>query len=101
MRTTFLSLCFGAAACIATIAIATEDTPQPTAVGKQIEDFQLQDFRGKPHRLSDFQKSKIVVVAFVGTECPLVKLYAQRLGEMHEQYGPAGVALMGLTSFLF
>ena len=48
-------------------------------------DFQLRDFLGKKHRLSEVS-ADIVVLAFLGTECPLAKLYSQRLVEISKQF---------------
>ena len=51
----------------------------PVAMGESVSDFKLDDFRGKTHALSDYQDRPIVVIAFLGTECPLAKLYGPRL----------------------
>ncbi len=73
-------------------AYAAEDEVKP------IQGFQLPDFRGKDHSLSDFAESEAVVVAFWGTECPLAKLYAPRLSQLHESYGQRGVAFLAVFS---
>ncbi len=75
-------------------AIAAEET----RIGKTIGDFTLRDYRGAEHSLSDFGDSKLVVVAFLGTECPLVKLYAPRLEEMANRLAAEGVAFVGINS---
>ena len=81
----------GILASLSSAVTFAEDAKQTSAIGRSIGEFELQDFRGKSHRLSDYEESKIVVVAFVGTECPLVKLYAKRLGEMDAEYKKRGV----------
>ena len=53
-----------------------------TLIGKKIDGFSLRDFRGKVHALGDYSDSKAVVVAFIGIECPLARLYAPRLTEL-------------------
>ena len=65
---------------------------------KTVEDFQLKDFRGAEHALSDYQDSKIVVLAFLGTECPLAKLYGARLAELAKEYEPSGVQFLGVNA---
>ena len=55
--------------------------------GKQVKNFTLKDYRGKTHSLDDYKESKAVVLAFVGTECPLAKLYSPRLQELANEYG--------------
>src|SRR5262249_10132764 len=43
-----------------------------------VEDFTLRDHRGAERRLSDWQDSRLVVIAFLGVDCPLVKRYELR-----------------------
>lgn len=43
--------------------------------------FELRDFRGKSYSLTDVDRP-YKVLAFLGTECPLAKLYANRLNEL-------------------
>ncbi len=69
-----------------------------SAIGKKLEDFSLQDFRGKSHSLSAMKDSKLIVVAFLGVECPLSKLYGPRLAEMAKEYESKGVAFVGVDS---
>ena len=54
-------------------------------IGKQVADFSLQDFRGKKHSLDDYREAKLVVIAFLGTECPLAKLYGPRLQRLADR----------------
>ena len=67
-------------------------------IGKQIENFSARDFRGKATSLADFSDSQLVVVAFLGTECPLAKLYAPRLAELAKQFEDRGVAFVAVCS---
>ena len=67
-------------------------------LGKQIAGFSLEDYRGKAWSLEDFQESKAIVVAFVGTECPLVANYAARLQKLADEYQAAGVAFIAIDS---
>lgn len=69
-------------------------------IGRTIDEFSLQDFYGKQHSLSDYADAKIVVVAFVGTECPLAKLYAPRLQAMSEEFADQGVEFLCINSNL-
>jgi peroxiredoxin/mono/diheme cytochrome c family protein len=61
-------------------------------------DFKLQDFRGAWHQLGDARQSKLVVIAVVGTECPLASLYAPRLATIARTYEKKGVAFFGVDS---
>ncbi len=48
--------------------------------------------------LADLKDSKLVVVAFLGVECPLSKLYGPRLAELAKQYESQGVSFVGVDS---
>lgn len=80
--------------CTAPLAVAADAA---TPVGKKIDNFTLPDYRGKSHSLADFQ-GKPVVVAFIGTECPLAKSYGPRLRELAAEFEKQGVAFVGIDS---
>ncbi len=84
------------AAMLLTPAFAAEKTETTATVGQQIDDFSLQDFRGEQHNLTDFADSKLVAVAFLGTECPLAKLYGPRLQKLADEYEAQGVTFLGI-----
>ena len=48
--------------------------------------FSLRSHEGRQWTDADFQDKDLVVVAFLGTECPLVKLYGPRLQRIQEEY---------------
>jgi peroxiredoxin len=67
-------------------------------VETKIADFRLPDYMGKEHALADFDDRELVVVAFLGTECPLAKMYAGRLQKIADDYAQRGVAVVGVMS---
>jgi len=67
-------------------------------IGKKIADFTGRDYRGKEVSLSDTAGAKAIVVVFLGTECPLAKLYAPRLVELEKQFASQGVKFIGIDS---
>lgn len=69
-----------------------------SGLGQLIEGYELRDYRGRVRTLDELSDARLVVVVFLGTECPLAKLYAPRLAELHRQYGPRGVAFVGIDS---
>lgn len=85
-----------ALAAVALSAVATAE--EASRVGRKINNFELRDFYGKVHQLSDYADRKVLVVAFLGTDCPLVKLYTPRLVELAEEYKGQGVAFLGINS---
>ncbi|WP_372719118.1 redoxin domain-containing protein, partial [Novipirellula sp.] len=68
------------------------------AGGTSLDRLDLIDFRGRTWKLDDFQSDSILVVAMLGTECPLAKLYAIRLGEIQQQYQSQSVRVIGVMS---
>ena len=68
------------------------------AAGTPVAGFTLEDVRGKQHSLDDLAGEQLVVIAFLGTECPLAKLYSPRLARLHQAYGPRGVAFVAINS---
>lgn len=67
-------------------------------LGNQVEDFTLKSHRGREWSLTEFADKKVVVIAFLGTECPLVKLYGSRLAEMRDRFAEQGVEFIGINS---
>jgi len=66
-------------------------------IGRQIESFTLRDFYGKEHSLDDCD-ANLVVVAFLGTQCPLAKLYGPRIEALNQRFGGRSVAFLGINS---
>jgi peroxiredoxin len=83
---------------LAAVVVALGAAAAPGSIGARIEDFTLRDSGGREHRLSDWKDRRLVVVVFVGTQCPLAKLYGPRLAELSRVYGPRGVAFVGIDS---
>jgi peroxiredoxin len=67
-------------------------------LGTKLDDFSLADAYGKQHSLADYSGRSIVVLAVVGTECPLAKLYAPRLAALAKKYDASGVTFLGISS---
>jgi peroxiredoxin len=91
----------------ATLAAATDAEaqvpPAPPAsadhtLGRRLPSLRCQDLNGAEHELSEWSDQPVLVMVFVGTECPLVRLYLPRLAEIVERYGSRGVAIIGLDA---
>jgi len=63
-----------------------------------ISDFALGDYRGREYKLSEFEKQPVIVVAFLGIECPLAKQYSVRLQELAKEYADKGVTFLGVDA---
>jgi len=82
------------------LVMAKEKSSEPkrSAPVQHINNFVLLDSSGKTYSLNQYRDKKIVVVIFLGTECPLAKLYTVRLEKMAQSYKNQGVVLLGVMS---
>ncbi|MBL9162155.1 MAG: redoxin domain-containing protein [Planctomycetaceae bacterium] len=78
---------------VASAAAATADSAP-----RKIEGFTLRDYRGQEHSLPNADEANVVVVAFLGVECPLAKLYAGRLEQLQKEFADHSVRFIGIDS---
>lgn len=97
LRTLFAGALFAGLACGA-VGGHQAAAAEVNRVGRTIEPFALPDVYGKTRSLGEFADAKLVVVVFLGVDCPLVKLYAPRIEELADEYGSKGVAFIGINS---
>ncbi len=71
---------------------------QALEIGALAPPISLQTHRGVRVTLSDFADKPAIVVAFLGTECPLAKLYGPRLQAIQQRFEKSGVAFLGVNS---
>ncbi len=64
---------------------------------KAIGNFTLKTIDGKDWSLQD-QKSKAIVVAFIGTQCPVNNAYMPKLVELAKEYRDKGVQFVAVNS---
>ena len=69
-------------------------------IGRKIESLSLPDIHGKVRELAELRGEKLLVVAFLGTECPLAKIYAPRLVSLAAEYEAKGVKFVAIDSNL-
>ncbi len=88
------SLCCQLVLCLPLLSADAASAPP----GRKLSDCTLGKCDGAPRRLSDFESAKIVALVFLGAECPLAGLYAQRLNELNEKFGQRGLQIIGVDS---
>lgn len=88
-------VCFGVLLIVHHLSFGGESQDQGVT---HVPTFTLKDYRGKSYVSSDFKASKFVVAVFLGTECPLAKLYGPRLAQLAKEYKKQGVAFVGVNS---
>src|SRR5688572_32381643 len=82
---------------IFTESVSAADAPA-TLGAKPIAEFTLLDHTGAKRSLSQWKDRDVMVVVFLGTECPLAKLYGRRLAELDKTYADRGVQIIGVNS---
>ncbi len=95
-RTARLTLMLAGVLGLAVDYAAAKD--ESAALGRKIAEFNCKDYHGKSHALADYADRKLVVVVFLGTECPLAKLYGARLAQLSDEFAAEGVAFLGIDS---
>ena len=79
-------------------ALVVQADPVPLPLGTAIDSFQLVDVDEQTWSLTQFADQPVVVVVFLGTECPLARVYAPRLDRLAQEFAPRGVTLLGIVS---
>lgn len=86
-----LSLFLGASA-----AQAEADVKALALGGKTPNSNSLRDVRGSRRPLHDFKDHRAIVLAFLGTECPVSNLYLPGLIELEKKYRPKQVQFLAI-----
>jgi peroxiredoxin len=92
------ALVFGLAALVAALSGMRCHADNSTLATTPIANFTLNDYLGTTHSLADWRDKRAVVVTFLGTECPMAKLYGERLQEMADRYADQEVQFVGIDS---
>jgi peroxiredoxin/mono/diheme cytochrome c family protein len=70
----------------------------PAAPAPLLDDVGLRDARGTVRRLDEWRHHKLLVVVFLGVDCPLAKRYAPRLADLLREFGPRGVGFVAVDA---
>jgi peroxiredoxin len=86
----------------AVFAGETEASRTPAIVGRHVAEFLLPDTTGKQTALHDFlaksHEKGVVIVYFMGTDCPISNLYLKELAAIAKRYESQGVQIVGIQS---
>ena len=88
------------AACLLFVALPLfAGDRNPLKVGEDVPLFTLKNYDGKEYGLEKaLKESKLAVVMFIATQCPVSNAYNERMAKLHEQYGRIGVSFVGINS---
>lgn len=70
---------------------------EKVAISTKVGPFELMDFRGRTYRSEEFSSAPAIALVFLGTECPLAKLYALRVNQLEQEYREAGVVFLAVN----
>jgi peroxiredoxin len=68
------------------------------AVGEQLTPFTLKDATGKDVNLTAYRGSKVLILMFISTQCPISNAYNTRMAALAKDYAGRGVAFVGINS---
>jgi peroxiredoxin/mono/diheme cytochrome c family protein len=80
------------------LSFAHTNDKATSVVGRKIADFSIPDAAGVAVDSGKFKDAKVLVVVFVGTECPISNAYLPRLAELSKQYASQGVQFLAINS---
>ena len=83
---------------LAGVAARAADIVGFASADRRLESLTLTDCHGKARTLADCADKPILVIAFLGTECPLAKLYGGRLAELQQKYAARNVQFVGVDA---
>ena len=63
-----------------------------------VHTFELPDSEGKPFKLATDTDFAVTVVCFLGTECPMARLYGPRISQMAQEFRSDKVQFVGVIS---
>ncbi|MBM3970189.1 MAG: redoxin domain-containing protein [Planctomycetes bacterium] len=93
---------FQVCACLALVLSSppawAADASGKDRLGRVVSDAALTDYRGASVSMADVKEKPIVVLAFLGTECPLAKLAVTKLNLLAKDFEPRGVVVLGINS---
>ena len=87
----------GCSSLVLSLVLAAGGVSSATPVGKHVERTALADCLG-PDAMAASKQSRAIVIAFLGTQCPLAGRYAPRLAELEEKYRGKHVQFFGIDS---
>ena len=79
-------------------ALVSNVKAQDFAVGTTLENFSLPDTSGKTISFNDLKGKNGAVVVFLSAQCPVVKMYNERINQIATDYAAKGITFIGVNS---
>ncbi len=94
-KTIFLTAIF---ALIAFVSFTNQTSAEDFAVGSTLENFTLPDTGGTNQSFDKLKGENGAVVVFLSAQCPVVKMYNERINEIAAAYEAKGIKFIGINS---
>ncbi len=78
--------------------VVTDIPKESSPIGKEIQNFRLQNVDGKAIGLENFPQAKGFVIVFTCNHCPFAKLYSRRFNDLSAKYRSLGIPLLAVNS---
>ncbi len=83
---------------ILAMAIFTLTAKAEMKIGSVVEDFTLSDIGGKEQSFNSLKGKNGTIVVFLSAQCPVVKIYNERLNKVVSDYSSKGISFVGINS---
>jgi peroxiredoxin len=80
------------------LALAAAANAQGLAIGGTMENFSLTDTHGKTQALNEIKGTNGAVIIFVSSQCPVVRMYNERMNQLASDYKAKGISVIGINS---
>ena len=81
-----------------TVETKADAADADASLGRKLADFILPDANGKQVALSDYGDKRVVVLFFMGTQCPISNLYLTQLSELQNAHKEQGLQVVCINS---
>jgi len=79
-------------------SLALAANAQNVEVGSTLENFSLPDLSGNIQTLNGLKGKNGAVIVFLSAQCPVVKLYNERINQIAADYEAKGIKFIGINS---
>lgn len=66
------------------------------AIGSPAPNFELPGIDGAIHKLSDYSRSRVLVIIFTCNHCPIAQMYERRIAQLAADYKDRGVSVVAI-----
>lgn len=91
----FIAL-FAAVAFFASANIGSAEEVFP--IGSKLDNFTMPDPSGEEHSYNDLKGENGALVIFLSAQCPVVKMYDERINDVADAYAAKGINFIGIYS---